>query len=1031
MRFSKLDTLAAGVVLAASLTAQASILFPPPPGGWTYLYHGDQLIVGPEGSGWTSLDGTWTHDNGSDAWDGSEIGGTFEPGGGAFGKNSPGGASLGAQNGVTYLRMQDTGDPRDYGYADPSSRKIYFGHDIGTDIGPDKAATLMDTGVTLTFRARIPTLAKAGPPLDPLHRDGQQAAGVQPYPENGDGYVTSDGGKGNFVIRQGGNGADVPAGAIAFSFTQTTDTTGGDPNVNRAGFAGLTFNEFNGNVPTGNVNFGQGTKTNLVAFDPTDWHELYIVILKDPANIGTHEGFIFLDGNLTPSVFKLTAGTGADMNDTFLAMGGSATPQNWALDVDFFGYKDEAVFPPGAQLPPSIANVAPTFNSMFQPAAQGLKFDASVRMPGNRLPASGFQLLLNGQNLGSQLTLTGSDASTSRSATYTGLQPNTVYTGSIIVADSGGLSSTNEVAFDTFVEAQVVVIEAEDYNFGGGQFLDNPAPGAYAGQVGVPGVDFVDTTPGTFGTYRDQDAVDTAVTADTLRDKFVQTGFQDYQIGAITAGEWWNYTRNIPAGSYQVYVRAASTAAQDLRLERVTGNPGQPNQVREFLGTISVPRTGTLNSFQYIPLLDLNGRPVAIPLSGRTTLRLTAPAANGNLALNFLLLAPTTPVTEPTVSVQPSRAAGGVAADAIIAAAIYDGSAPVIPASVKLRVNGAEVPATVAKNGTLTTVSYAPPTFWAPSTVYEAHLAFNDGTDRAIEWAFTTADYPVLTPAMKVTDARTPGFLWRMFQNEAVQDTTVQRAEDALAGRLRDGNGQPLPNLADANVWGPAAGPGTPASPGTGTMTFRIPTVINVSQTEGDNFGSFAPDEQMPGIPGTTASNDGISVEIRTFVELPRGLITMVVNSDDGFRTTGGFLNDAPLLLGEFNGGRSSADTVFSVAVEEAGVYAFRTVYFEGNGNANLEWAIQRADGSRVLLNDTANGGPRTYQEGTIPAKPPENVVLSIRSVAGGNVVIEWNAGTLQSADSVNGPYVDVVGATSPRTTPAAATQKYYRARVP
>jgi hypothetical protein len=606
-----------------------------------------------------------------------------------------------------------------------------------------------------------------------------------------------------------------------------------------------------------------------------------------------------------------------------------------------------------------------------------------------------------------------------------------VYAGNIIVSDSGGLSSTNEIAFDTFVESQVVVIEAEDYNFGGGQFLDNPAPGAYPGQVGVPGVDFVDTTPGTLGTYRDQDPVDTAVTGDTLRDKFVQSGFQDYQLGGITAGEWWNYTRTFPAGSYRVYVRAACTVSQDLRLERVTGNAGAPNQTREFLGNIRVPRTGTLNAFQYVPLLDVAGQPVVIPLSGRTTLRLTAPTANGDLALNFLLLAPATAATEPAVSVQPSPGAAGVAADAAIAAAIYDGAAPVTTASVKLLINGAEVPATVSKTGTLTAVTYLPTTFWAPSTVYNAQLRFSDGTERTVDWSFTTANYPVLTPAMKVTDARTRGFVWRMFQNEAVQDTSVQRAEDALAGRLTDGSGQPLPNLADANVSGPASGPGTPAAPGTGTMTFRIPTVINVSQTEGDNFGSITPDEQMPGIPGTSGSTDGISVELRTFIELPRGVVTLVVNSDDGFRTTAGFLNDAPLLLGEFNGGRSSADTVFTVVVEEAGVYAFRTVYFEGGGSANLEWAIQRADGSRVLLNDTANGGPQTYQDGTVPAKPPENVTLTIRSVGGGNVVIEWSAGTLQAADAVTGPYTDVPGATSPLTTAASAAQKYYRARVP
>lgn len=1009
---------------------RAAEAFPNPPGGWTYVYQGDQLTVGEPGSGWTSLDGTWTHDNGSDEWDGTEIGGTLVAGGGSFGSNSPGGTSLGTQNGVSYLRLQDTGDPRDYGYADPSSRKVYFGHNVADDIDAGKAATLLDTGLTLTFRARIPTLAKAGPPLDRLHRDGQQGAGPQPYPDNGDGYVTSDGGKGNFVIRQGGNGAEVSPGAIAFSFTQVTDTTGGDPNAGRAGFAGLTFNEFNGNVPTANVNFGQGTKTNVVAFDPTDWHELYIVIRKDPGNIGTHEAFIFLDGNLTPSVFKMTAGTGADMNDTFLAMGGSATPQNWALDVDWFGYKDEAVFPPGAKLPPSISDVVPAFNATFHPAASGLAFQATSRMPGNTLPAAGVKLSLNGQDLSSQLTLTGTDSSSSRSGSYQGLQPNSVYAGALIVTDSGGLSSTNDLAFDTFVASQTVVIEAEDYNYGGGQFIDNPDPGAFSGQVGTAGVDFLDSTSGDASTYRG-DAVDTATSTDVARERFVSAGQPDYQVQNLTDGEWVNYTRTVPAGSFLAYLRVASTAARDVRLERVGGSAGQANPPLEFLGAFRVPRTGTLNSYAYVPLTDVQGRPINLPLGGRTTLRLTAVGANNDLNVNYLVLAPAgAPSADPTVSVQPSPAAAGVLPESTVEAAIYDGAAAVDRASVKLRINGVEVPAAIARTGTLTTVKHAPAALWPPATLHSVNLTFNDGTARSVDWSFTTANYPVLTPAMKVTDARTPGFVWRMFQNEANQDTSVAKVEDALAGRLRDGSGQPLPNLADPLVAGPATGPGTPASPGTGTVTFRIPTVINVSQTEGTSFGSFTPEEQMPGIPGTSGSTDGIAVEIRTFLELPRGFITMIVNSDDGFQTSAGFLGDAPLVLGELNGGRSAADTVFQFAVEEAGTYAFRTLYFEGGGDASLEWLLLKPDGQRVLLNDTANGGPRAFQDGTVPAKPAGNVTVTIRPSAGGNVTLEWTAGTLEAADAISGPFAPVANAASPFTTSASEAQKFYRIKV-
>ena len=232
--------------------ATAGVLFPDPPGGWTYQFNGDKREPG-NGTDFDALDGTWSHNNGSDTWDGSEIGCTFSTGGYLVG-NGPGGVNVITEAGTTYLRIQDTGDPRDYGYPDPSNRKIYLGHNISERGGTD---TQMSDGITLSFRARLPTAAKATGPLDPWHRDGLQAGGVLPFPAEGDGYVTSDGGKGNFVIKENSGGA------IAFSLTVTNDTTGGalTPIAN---FRGLTMNEFNGNQISGNVNFGQGSATNEV-----------------------------------------------------------------------------------------------------------------------------------------------------------------------------------------------------------------------------------------------------------------------------------------------------------------------------------------------------------------------------------------------------------------------------------------------------------------------------------------------------------------------------------------------------------------------------------------------------------------------------------------------------------------------------------------------------------------------------------------------------------------------------------------------
>ncbi|MSU33678.1 MAG: hypothetical protein EXS36_00910 [Pedosphaera sp.] len=56
----------------------------------------------------------------------------------------------------------------------------------------------------------------------------------------------------------------------------------------------------------------------------------------------------------------------------------------------------------------------------------------------------------------------------------------------------------------------------------------------------------------------------------------------------------------------------------------------------------------------------------------------------------------------------------------------------------------------------------------------------------------------VVPPSYKVTaDTSKPGFIWRIFANQANQANSYARTEDALAGLLVDADGNPLPNLAD------------------------------------------------------------------------------------------------------------------------------------------------------------------------------------------------------------------------------------------
>ena len=159
--------------------ASAGILYPGPPSWWTYMYLGEKAAPG---SGSTALDGKWSHDNGSDVWDESPLG-----------AGVPGGASALTDAGVTFLRIQDCGDPRP-NPADPSNRKIMFGHVMSGEVDAATSLNILDNGVTITFRARIPTSGL----LDQLNTAGAKT----PYPAGGDGYTVHDGGKDNFSVRQ-------------------------------------------------------------------------------------------------------------------------------------------------------------------------------------------------------------------------------------------------------------------------------------------------------------------------------------------------------------------------------------------------------------------------------------------------------------------------------------------------------------------------------------------------------------------------------------------------------------------------------------------------------------------------------------------------------------------------------------------------------------------------------------------------------------------------------------------------------------
>ena len=289
---------------------------------------------------------------------------------------------------------------------------------------------------------------------------------------------------------------------------------------------------------------------------------------------------------------------------------------------------------------PGIGNLSPG-SILMANAANGISFTASSAS-GTTIDATNIQVTVNGSNVSSGLVITGS--ASSKNVSYSGLQSNQTYAVSIQVTDALALSTSASLNFDTW--SPLYLWEGEDYDFNGGQFLDNPVlsstaqASSYFGQVGFQDVDMHETTGEGDHLYRVSDTLATTVSGDAPRQKFLSAqttdpAINDYKVGWFNGGEWVNFTRTFPAGTYNVYGRLAGGAgAATMTLGKVTDGWGTSTQTITNLGTFSFVGTGW-STFQYVPLTDANGNLVAVTLSGTNTLRVTT---GGGGDLNFVML---------------------------------------------------------------------------------------------------------------------------------------------------------------------------------------------------------------------------------------------------------------------------------------------------------------------------------------------------------------------------------------------------------
>lgn len=329
-----------GIAMPARATTthpgQVGVAYRAPAVGWRYVYDGSQARFGSNAPGtFDALDGTWSHANLSDSWDGSTIGGELSA------TNRPGGVESLVEPDAAYLRLQDTGDPRFAFEGEPSNRKLYFAHNLTAE---GASATILDDGVTLSFRARLATTG----PLDDRFQgtqtpwSGDDEDDDKPFAGNG--YVLHDGGKGIVGVRQ------AAGGIISFGLASLNE----DHAAAQPG-AGLVINDANGLVPSHNVDQqdnDHGTLNVAPLVDATIWHEFWINILADPTEprTGTHAVLVYVDGQPGSYQFFVTAGQGFDYTGiSYLALGLGSTLQAGAVDIDHVAWT------PGFHHPESIA----------------------------------------------------------------------------------------------------------------------------------------------------------------------------------------------------------------------------------------------------------------------------------------------------------------------------------------------------------------------------------------------------------------------------------------------------------------------------------------------------------------------------------------------------------------------------------------------------------------------------------------------------------------------------------------------------
>ncbi len=510
-------------------------------------------------------------------------------------------------------------------------------------------------------------------------------------------------GNSDYIVFQGGVSSDIgPDVRAKCSYMVRVQ---GAANAAQPGLVALRWSFYDGNPASTTENLGAYYNATNVTFATNTVYHFKLQI--DPYN-RLYEGTVS-DGVNT---YNTTTAVGRKLrwrqfgppvpfttdfgNTTLLTF---VSRNNHAARTNFQSMDSLSVIQlPADQRPARVTQVLPRRAETFYPAVSNVVLDV-VTYGTNSLPSSNIVFNLNGTNFTSTngLTLTGTDASSSRTVTYSGLVSNAIYNLTVNLTDQAGrASSSPSFFFDTFVPYSryrtttttnstnvfieinpsnyVTVLEIENFNFDplaaacsltqddntktdryiqdwrySGFTYDSQLverTNGYFMRQGVAGIDFkVDSTANTGSNFRSCPPginIRNETSDDFNRQEQLWTdgvtALRENVLERASTNMWFNYTHEWTNAQYMVYLRAGCILSNyTFALDKVTSDYTQTNQTTTNIGIFQLPAGLKKEILKNYLLTDTNGAPKLVTLSGKETVRLTG-IAGASPTLNFCFL---------------------------------------------------------------------------------------------------------------------------------------------------------------------------------------------------------------------------------------------------------------------------------------------------------------------------------------------------------------------------------------------------------